>query len=482
MSGRTRFATLAAIFALVLRAGAQAPAPKGPELAWAHDVETAFKTAAADKKPLLFVIMKDKEIACKRMLEQVYADEGVRTRLSNFVLLPCSTYDHTEPGSEKCTQFPGVTCAEHQAIEREMRRRFQDENLVVAPQHIICDSAGRVLLRKMYEMKAGGFAEFLDRGFGLFIEGTGGAASRPASGPASRPATGGAPAADAGAGPRKLSSELEGKVLAILKADDAAKESLTKELLADPSEERRDAFLELVSRMKTSKDKEIVIRALGYPDFSAAAPAVIVLLGEKDTLARNCAVVTLEEMANPAACEPLILLHKKEKDPEIHKDVVRALGPCGNGRPEARAILLKELNASQENVRAAAAMSIGWFLAGDAEIDKALRARWDKEGNNLKTKTAILWGISFSNDAAQVKLVEDLTKDDNNGQVKQLAAAVKTKLTGGDPFQGGGGGGGGRNGARGGGRGGLLRLLAPLYADDKIVRNRIKDFRNLTGR
>jgi HEAT repeat protein len=477
MSGTLRLSLLfVAIFAI--RADAQAT--KAPEPQWAHNVEAALKQSAAEKKPVLFVIMKDKEVACKRMLDHVFTDEQVRARLAGFILLPCSTYDHTEGGGDQCSQFKGVTCAEHQAIEREMRNRFQDENNVVAPQHLVCDSSGRLLYRHLYELKTAGFIEFLDRGLALFVEGKSEVTSRPTSDATSRPA-GGAPA-DPTAAPKKLSPDLEQKVAAIVKADDAGKESLTKELLTDATPERRDAFLEVVKQLKVSKDKEIVIRAIGYPEFAAAAPAVITLLAEKDVHARNCAVVTLEEMANPGACAPLVELFKKEKDPETHKDIVRALGPCGAGKPEARAILLKELSSSIENVRSGAAMSLGYFLAGDAEVEKAYRSRWDKDGSNLRVKTAILWGISLSNDPAQAKLVDDLTKDENNAQIKQVAAAVKTKIGGGDPFGGGprGGGGGGRGGF-GGGRGGLLKLLAPLYADDKIVRNRIKEFRAMRG-
>jgi HEAT repeat protein len=464
-----------------MAAGAAGQSAKAPEPQWAHGVDAAFKQAAADKKPVLFVIMKDKEIACKRMLETVFTDEQVRARMANYVLLPCSTYDHTEPGSDKCSQFKGVTCAEHQAIEREMRNRFQDENLVVAPQHIVTDANGKLILRHLYELKTQGFIEFLDRGLALFIEGkTESAASRPAGEPASKPAAGGAPAAGA---PRKLPPELEQKVAAIVKADDAGKESLTKELLMDSTPERREAFLEVVKQLKLSKDREIVIRAIGRPEFVASAPAVITLLGDKDTHTRNCAVVTLEEMANPAACTPLLELFKKEKDPETRKDIVRALGPCGERRPEAKAVLVKELGSSTENVRCGAAMSLGFFVAGDADVDKALRSRWEKDSNNLKVRIAILWGLSFSNDPEQVKLVDDLTRNENNGQIKQIAAAVKTRLSGGDPFAGGGGGGGGggRGGRGGGGGWGVLRLLAPLYADDKLVRNRIKDFRNFRG-
>jgi hypothetical protein len=327
-------------------------------------------------------------------------------------------------------------------------------------------------------MKTAGLIEFLDRGLTLFVEGA--TESRSASQPASRPANGGANAPAEGAGARKLPPDLLQKVAAIVKAEEPEKESLTKELMSDATPERREAFLEAIRQSKLAKDKGIVIRAIGYPEFSAAAPAVLTLLAEKDPHVRNCAVVTLEEMANPSACVPLLDLFKKERESEIHKDIVRALGPCSAGNKDARAVLLKEAGHQNENVRVGAALSLGYFLAGDAEVEKAYRSRWEKEGSNLTMKTAILWGISFSNDASQVKLVDELTKDEKNGQVKQIAAGVKTKLQGGDPFTGGGGGNGppgGGGGRFGGGRWGLLRLLAPLYEEDKIVRNRIKDFR-----
>jgi hypothetical protein len=471
MSIRPRFAALCLLASIPVLV-TTTPAP---EIKWAHDVASGFKTAAEEKKPVLFVIMKDNEIACKRMLEGVYTDDAVRARLANFVLLPCSVYDHTVPGSDQCTQFRGITCAEHQAIEREMRQRYQEQDQVVAPQHIVCDATGKLLLRQLWEMKTGAMTTFLDRGFALFLEASG--APAPESRPESQPA--GTPAAPAAA-PRKsgLAPELEARVTAILKADEEGKVRLTKELVMEATPERREAFLALVARLKSVKDKELVIRAIGYPEFAGTASAVAKLLDDKDAHVRNYAVVTLEEMANPEVNNVLVDLHKRERDAEVKKDVVRALGPCGGSLDEARALLLKEIGSSADNVRAGAAMSLGYFLAGDADVQKALKKRWEKDSNNLKIKTAILWGIALSNDQSQSAFIDELTKDDNNGQVKQLAAAAKARLAGEDPFEGGGGGGGGR---RGGGRGGLFRLLGPLFAEDKVVRNRIKDWRAFGG-
>src|ERR1043166_7427431 len=52
-----------------------------PELAWCHTTDAAFKMAAEQKKPVLFCIHKDKEIACKRMMQGVYNDAAVQLKM-----------------------------------------------------------------------------------------------------------------------------------------------------------------------------------------------------------------------------------------------------------------------------------------------------------------------------------------------------------------------------------------------------------------
>lgn len=436
--------------------------------------EAAFARAKAEKKPVLFCIMKDAEIACKRMLGNIYTDADVRRKMSEFVLVPCSV--SAEP------TFEGVAPVEHQACERAMRENFQAENLVIAPQHIIADPNGKVLTKKVYEItSAKKFIEFLDRGLLIFVDPAkaAGVESAPTGGD-SRPTPDGKPAA------KVRSPEVERLLTLIAKAPAAERERLVKDLLSEPdSEERQEAYLEVVQKTRDAKERGALIRAIGHPEFSPAAGTVVKLLEEKDAFPRNCAVVTLEEMANSVAIVPLLAVFKKDKDAEVKKDCLRAFGPCSAGNAEARDVLVKELASSNENHRCAAAMSLGFFVSAEESIQKALKARYPKE--TLKVKTAILWGLALSGDVEMAKLVQEMVADESNAQLKGLADAVRRQLGdatapeapaggggGGGGRKGGGGGGGGRRG--GGGPGALRKALAPLYADDKIMRNRVKEF------
>jgi len=441
-------------------AGAQAPPPR---LHWQRDWKIACEIAASERKLLLVCVMKDSEPACVEMIEKVYADAAVARKLANFVLVPCSvsTHDLTEIEVDgqpvaTCPRFPGVLCSQHQALERELRDRFLDPvtKEVTVPHHAVLAADGTPIVERPYAMRREGFLEFL-----------GGALSQ---------------GADPSAAAAPIRSPAIQKVVdAIVKArDDGEREEAARELFADVSPEREQAFVEVMARLRREEDQAVVIRAAGRAQHRAWAPSIASQLESKRPWIRNCAVVTLEEEGNPAVLDALLALWEREKDAETRKDIVRALGPCGAKQNKPRELLLGELASPRAGHRAAAALSLGHFLAGDPEVGAALEARWQKERDE-KVKLAILWGIGQSDDAAQVELVDRLVKDERNANVADLAENVRQRLRGGGGPPGAGGG-GDRGGWGGAWR--VLRLLAPVYADDKVQRNAARDFGRGGGR
>jgi HEAT repeat protein len=230
------------------------------------------------------------------------------------------------------------------------------------------------------------------------------------------------------------------------------------------------------SELKPDPLKARLIRAVGAQAYGAAAQHFTRLLELKSVHHRNCVVVTLEEMANPAASDALLELWKKEKDPEIRKDILRALGPAGAGKEPARDLLLKELKAKEESHRIAAAMALGSHLSGREDVRGALKERWKKESGNEILKIAILYAYFQSKDRDAGSDIDDLIADERNGEIKEVARLVRGTLGGGPPPDPGRGGRGGRFG-RGGPQGSLLRALSRLYAADKIERNAVRDLR-----
>ncbi len=445
---------------------AQAPATPAPvketsrnTLRFETSVDGALKLARENARKVLWVIMKDGEIGCTRMLDSVYSDLEVREQLAaGFVLIPCSTWHHTSEAPDstdappECPQFPGARCRDHQASEREMRKRFEETVNVVAPQHIITDADGKVLARHRYELKKTAFIEFLTKGTGV----------------TETPAGGGPPKPD-----RKEPKP------------DASAERLLDLTRTGPEEERLKAAKDLcttgdkdcvgayVQDMEkgtglTDRLRAALIRAPGSAECAPAVEEFSKLLHLKDTTLRNSAVVTLEEMEDSRAATHLLLLWKTEKDPETKKDILRALGPSGVGKEEARTLLLKECKNSSELLRTGAIIALGSHTAGQQDVRKALAERW-KAGDGKNTqRLAVIYAWWQSKNSECLGDVEAARAVETNGEQKDLLDLVIRSLGGtveaGPP--------------RGGGRGGpfrVLRSLGTLFAKDRIQRHKLRE-------
>jgi HEAT repeat protein len=249
------------------------------------------------------------------------------------------------------------------------------------------------------------------------------------------------------------------------KSDDE-REHAARELFADSSPEREAALQDVLARLKKPADKGVVIRAAGAPDRKAWAPAIATLLDDKDHFVRDCAVVTLEEERNPVVAPNLLQLWTTEKDEEVRKDVLRALGPCGAGNAEAKKLLLDELPSSKVPHRIACAMALGALLPGNADAASALQARFAKETNH-DVRVAIVWGISESGDAAQADLVDRVMKGQDDKDLAALAGVAKERLHSNL-----------RKAIKSLGKNAgptLKRLLGPIYDADKVQRNLFRD-------
>jgi hypothetical protein len=456
------FLILGSIAACLL---AQAPSPATEakpipkSFRFESTVDVALKAARDSARRVLWVIMKDGEVGCSRMLETVYADPEVREKLSaGFVLIPCSTYHHTPetPDSKdapaECPQFSGVACRDHQACEREMRKRFEESVTVVAPQHIITDADGKVLARHRYELKKGPFLEFLANGSGVTETPAGGGLRRP-----DRKET-------------KPSASAEKLLGLVRSAPDEERLKAAKELCTTGDKVCVAAFVADLEKGSgiTDKLRAALIRAPGAAECAPAVEEFQKLLQLKDPLLRNAAVVTLEEMEDSRAAPPLLALWKTEKDPEIKKDILRALGPSGAGNDEARALLLKECKNSSELLRVGAVVALGSHTAGHADVRKALAERW-KSGNGKNTQQlAVIFAWWMSKNPECLEDVEAARAVETNGEKKDLLDLVIRSLGGtveaGPP--------------RGGGRFGpfrVLQSLSTLFVKDRVQRHRMKE-------
>ena len=481
----TRLLSLLALCALA--APAQEAASRA--VTWASSSEAAYQAAKERGVPVLWVVMMDKEIACTRMLNQVYTSPGVIKKTAEFVLIPCSKYQHEaisiERGGEvilSCPQFPGITCSQHKAAELEMRTRFAstDTDWTIAPQHVITGPDGKLLLRKEYELKAGELIALLDRGLRIH-KGLPEEPDKPAEGetaPGERPSDEG------------LRAMIEKLLAEIETAPAERKVEAAEELLGHGSADANIALVQLLveGKVKPVETAFDIIRAAGRAQYGGAASPFSALLASKQKQLRNATVVTLEEMANPEVAPALLALWEKDKDPEIRKDILRALGPAGVGNPEARTLLLKNLRNPSQPLRIGAIMSLGSILSGDEEVRTALKETYRRESRGNDGKAAIYYAYWLAKDSTLLEDVDALKDAEKNGDMRELAELVRVALGGAPDEEAalrGGGGRGGRGGGGGGAPGGawrIYRFFAPLYAKDKIQRNLVKEFQERFAR
>ena len=86
------------------------------------------------------------------------------------------------------------------------------------------------------------------------------------------------------------------------------REDAARDLFADVSPEREEAFLEVMGRLKKEEDQAVVIRTAGRAEMKAWAPTLVQMLDAKQAWIRNCTVVTLEEEGDPVVAPQLLAL------------------------------------------------------------------------------------------------------------------------------------------------------------------------------
>lgn len=412
----------------------------GQGITWETDLEAAKERAAEENKPLLIALHNTTEVACRRMLTKVYRDPAVQKALAEFVILPTCFDRHEEVKSDGQTSskyFPGISCEALVKNEKVVREELLESANVKVPQHVFVGADGAIYLTKIYELKKTAFLDLLRRG--LVMYGSEGVA--------------------------KLEAELQGHFDEVRTGKEKRVRAAVKAILELQDLRKAELLYYTIQGMKKSEDRGMAIRAFGYDEYTFAAPVVIRWLEDSDAFVRNCAVVSLEEMKAADAGPRLITMwqEEKRKEKDLRKDILRAMGPCCGDDEAAREVLMAATGEKDGPKRAAAYMSLGPHLQEES-VRELLAKRWRKEGKDLMQKSAILHAYGMQRDAELVPDVEKLLAKERNGQLELIGKVAIAKL-------------------RGETTEGIVtgrqyrKLVAPLYAHDKIQRNRRRFWR-----
>lgn len=430
----TRLASVLVVLACGV-AGIQAQ-----ELPWQPDLEKALEKAAAEKKPVLVCMHWQEETACITMLKTTYRNPDVRRRMaSDFILVGTCPDGHEEveaevDGRKKMVSalFGTVSCDELVRCERQMRSGILEAKKVIVPSHHFLYPDGRVILSKDYIVDSGKLIAMMKQAALIFADAT----------------------IDG------LELRLKEPLLLVKKGRSEERRDNVRVVLNTNEQRAIELLFTVIDNLKAPRDRIEAIRAMGYPSHEEAAPILLRWLDDEREDIRNAAVVSLEEIAAAEAGPRLLELWESARDPELKKDILRALGPCAAGNERARAILLDEVTSSKEEIRRACYLSLGYFASAQGpglEITEALKAGWKKEGRSFVQLATLLVAFQRSGDDGLVPTIRELLDGNKNHQLVELADSVCAALEDGTT-----------------GIGADSSVMKDICASDRYVRNALR--------
>ena len=391
----------------------------GGRIQWEATFDGALERAAQEKKVVFIAVNMDGERANDRMAEKVYRDQDVVVLTEWTVNLVASTFVHAK-GARACPRFGGLSCDEHRRVDIQVREEVlepSEDGYVVAPQHVFLAPDRSVLLSVPYQISAEELQWCLvtalqeaDPSF----DGKMPAKARP---------------------PRRLilGGVFDGKELGLEDRPPTREEVL--ELL---DQIKRGALrggerMQAMRRIMTADEPEAIefirtelrrgtgrrpsaggrgggggggetedpderrarlIRLMGVvspptywdiaAEYATASSAVV----------RAEVPVALEQLGAPESLKAIRAARKKEKDPAIEKNWLRALGAAGAEDKKARKTLLGEATSEKDGLlRANAIVALG-SLAPSPEVDQALTELLSNGAGSDRAAAALAMGWS----------------------------------------------------------------------------------------
>ncbi|RMH05154.1 MAG: HEAT repeat domain-containing protein [Planctomycetota bacterium] len=371
------------------------------QIAWEKDWDAALARAAAEHKAVFIAVNMDGERANDFLAEKVYREKAVVSLAGNLVCLAASAEEHAGAG-RPCKRFPGLTCADHQAIEVRARKEYLrpgPDGAVISPQHLFLKPDGSLLMSVAYEISERELLWCLAEAARQADPETKVAAPAGARPPRRLIMGGVYEVADPTTASRPLSEdELEETIAAIrggLKGEERvnaffrvlstdsqeAIDFITKEMKGAIFGRRVDARLRLIH----------AVGVYSPPGFWAALE--MYLRDPSDTV-RNEIAVALEQLAAPKSVKAIRTALAREKDSQVRKNLLRALGSAGAEDKNARKVLLKAAADDGEPFRQVNALiALGSHLADEkaAEVVRAALA-----GDDPRLAQAAALGLALA--------------------------------------------------------------------------------------
>ncbi len=381
-------------------AAGQGDAAKGDSIEWEGDFEAALAKAAKEKKPLLVSFTLDGEPANDRQWSDTYVDPKFVALSRKMVCVAGNISDHSAAG-EPCPKFPGLTCEQHKAVEKAIRKRYLKTDLVISPQHVFAAPTGVELFRKVWEHAKGD----LMRGMAMAIAGRADASSGAEASEVADLASGERTRVD------RLLQEIESNNVEV--RDGAFSALATSE---DPR-----ALPAILGKAKVENSVMVryqAIHALGQKGNYAAIAPLLGFLGERDTKISIYALNSLRKIGLPDPVPDLLKFLKSAPNDRVRAYALRAIATCHPGHAEVQKACLKAMKEASASLEVPAMLAV-FSLQPDPKITAAVKPKLSSGSTSVRSLAA--WVLGRQRDPSLVPLLAKLAEEDKSLEVREIA-------------------------------------------------------------
>jgi len=383
--------------ATLLSPGTAQTADAAPRIAWESDFDAALQRAQKESKPLLVAFLKDNEPANDETIQQHYTDSEIVKLSAKFVCLACCIGEHKgEDGN--CTKFPGITCEQHQAIEKKARARWLVGEDVCTPQHVFCDPKGQVMLRKVYLIPK----QALKKSMAFALNAV---AKDPDS--------------------KSLVDEEKSRVDTWLKDLDSknleVRESALRELGVADDPRAIPAVLQRAKSGNEDATRVAAINALAKKGNYPAVKPLTTLLGDAKPPIVIRAAMALETVQIPDATPDLLSAIKKERRERVRGFLLRAAARSSPSSAAVREACLQTLKGASAQLGPCVLIALGRMNPDSRIIEAVCPLLTDK---NQNTRALAAWVLGSQATPECATAIEGLLQVERTPEVKSLAASA----------------------------------------------------------
>ncbi len=379
---------------------AQTPDPSA--IAWESDFDGALQRAQKESKPILVAFLMDNEPANDETIGH-YADPEVVQLSRKFVCLVCCIGEHPSDGGQ-CAKFHGVTCAHHRAIEKKARARWLVGEDVCAPQHVLCDPKGKVILRKVYLIPQ----QALKKCMAIAVNAVG---ADPDS--------------------KALVDEEKGRVDGWLRDLDATnlevREAALRELGVADDARALPAVLQRAKASNEDMTRLAAINALAKKGNYAAVKPLLAMLGDAKAQIVIRAATALETIQIPDATSDVLKALRKERRDRVRGFLLRAAARSSPANAAVRDACVQALKGASAQLQPCVLIALG-RLNPDAAVVEAVRPLLSAKNQNTRALAA--WVLGSQATPACASALEALLQVEKTPEVQEIARAALARCRG----------------------------------------------------